>query len=243
MKKVSIVVPCYNEAQDIAKKSEVVKDYLKNNKDYHFDVVLVNDGSKDNTEEVIKSIEGVHAVSYHPNGGKGHAVREGLRYSVDTLDSDYILFMDADLSTDLSAVEKCLSLLEEGNDFVLGSRHDKESDIRIKQPFKRRFISKCSRIIIKSMFHFKKIKDTQCGFKGMKKEVAKILVDKSKMDGFSFDVEYLYIVKLRQFSYISFPVIWSDDRGSTVSPLRSSVRFFKDLFKIKRNKKHYLKDE
>ena len=63
MKKVSIVVPCYNEAQDIAKKSEVVKDYLKNNKDYHFDIVLVNDGSKDNTEEVIKSIEGVHPVS------------------------------------------------------------------------------------------------------------------------------------------------------------------------------------
>lgn len=243
MKKVSIVVPCYNEEQDIKAKAEKVIEYLKGNHDYHFEVVLVNDGSKDNTEQRIKEVVGAKAVSYSPNGGKGKAVREGLRYSLDNLDSDYILFMDADLSTDLSAIEECLKLLEEGNDFVLGSRHDKDSDIRIKQPFKRRFISKCSRMIIKSMFHFKKIKDTQCGFKGMSKEVARILVDESKMNGFSFDVEYLYIVKLRKKTYKSFPVIWSDDRGSTVSPLRSSVKFFKDLFKIKRNKKQYLKNE
>ena len=242
MKKVSLIFPCYNEAADVEKKVEVVKEYLKNIQDYHFDIVLVNDGSKDNSEEVMKNIKDVQIVSYHPNHGKGHAVREGLRHSLDVLHNDYAIFMDADLSTDLSAISPCLKYLEEGYAISLGSRYDKDSDIRIKQPLKRRFISKCSKIIIGSMFHFK-LKDTQCGFKGINQEMARLLIDKSKMDGFSFDVEYLYIAKLNKLTYKSFGVIWSDDRGSTVAPLKTSIQFFKDLFKIKHYKKTYLKDE
>ena len=242
-KKVSLVIPCYCEEEDIEKNVNKVKDYLKTPVDgFDFDIVVVNDGSKDNTKEVIEHIEGIYPVSYEPNQGKGNAVREGLRYSIEKLNCDYVIFMDADMSTDLSAINKCLDILESGVEVVIGSRHDKDSDIRIKQPFKRRFVSKCSRIIIGSMFHFK-VKDTQCGFKGMNKEAARVMVDKSKMNGFSFDVEYLYIAKLNKISYKSFPVIWSDDRGSTVKVFKSSVRFFKDLFKIKRNKKLYLKDE
>lgn len=242
-KKVSLVIPCYCEAEDIEKNVNTVKEFLKTPiEGFDFDIVVVNDGSKDNTKEVIESIKDIHPVSYEPNQGKGNAVREGLRYSVEKLNSDYIIFMDADMSTDLSATNKCLEILESGAGIALGSRHDKDSDIRIKQPLKRRFVSKCSRIIIGMMYHFK-VKDTQCGFKGLNQETAKVLVKKSKMNGFSFDVEYLYIAKLRKISYKSFPVIWSDDRGSTVRVFKSSVRFFKDLFKIKRNKKHYLNDE
>ena len=239
MLKVGLVIPCYNEEKCIESTVDKVKDYLKDKKDYEFYIVPVNDGSKDNTEEVLKSIKDINYVSYKENGGKGKAIREGMRYCADELNCDYVIFMDADLSTDLVAVERCLAMLDCGEEFVIGSRYDKESNIKIKQPFKRRFISKCSRIIIASMFHFK-LKDTQCGFKGMKKDIAKLLVEKSLMDKFSFDVEYLYIAKLNGKTYKSLPVIWSDDRDSRVSPLKSSIRFFKDLFKIKRHKKDYL---
>ncbi len=239
MKKVGIIIPCYMESQDIKRHVEALKDYLKKIDNYHFDIVLVNDGSKDETEDVINAIPGVKTISYYPNKGKGNAVREGIKFLLESLDDDYYIFMDADMSTDIEAVDSCLSSLEEGNDLVLASRYDKESQILIKQPFKRRFISKCSRIIIGMMFHFK-VKDTQCGFKGMNKDLAKLLIEKSKMDGFSFDVEYLYISKLYNKNYKSLPVKWSDDRTSTLSPFKSSIKFFKDLFKIKRNKKHYL---
>ena len=74
----------------------------------------------------------------------------------------------------------------------------------------------------------------------MNKDLVSLLIEKSKMDGFSFDVEYLYISKLNNKTYKSLPVKWSDDRTSTLSPFKSSVKFFKDLFKIKRNKMSYL---
>ena len=177
-------------------------------------------------------------VSYENNHGKGYAVRSGFKYALDNLNPDYLFFMDIDLSTDLSAVPLAIKALEDCP-FVIGSRYDKGSNIAIKQPLKRRFISKCSRIIIKTMFHFK-VKETQCGFKAVNKDVAKILVDKGIIDRFAFDVEYLYIAKLNNITYKSIPVTWRDDRGSTVGIVKSSNSFFKDLFVIKKHKKHYI---
>ena len=101
--KLSIIIPCYNESKDIAKNVEIVKDYLiKNQIDY--ELLLVNDGSKDNTKEVIESINGVTALSYDDNRGKGGAVK----YGIENAKGDYVLFMDADLSTDLEAINRML---------------------------------------------------------------------------------------------------------------------------------------
>ena len=236
METVAIILPSYNEASEIKQRVETLLDYLKGINNYSFTVAVVNDGSKDNTSEIVNSMEGVHLVEYTPNHGKGYAVRKGLEAY---LDHDYIVFMDVDLSTDLSALEPLLENLND-NDIVIGSRYDKGSKIVIKQPFIRRLVSRISHVIIKMMFHFG-VKDTQCGFKGYKSEVAKLIVEKSKMDGFSFDVEHLYIAKLRGYKYKSLPVIWKDDRDSKVKALSSSIKFFKDLFKIKRNKKWYKK--
>ena len=239
MEKIGLIIPCYNEEKAIASSISKIKDFLVSINNYQFFIIPVDDGSKDKTKEIIEDIEGIYPVSYIPNKGKGGAVKEGINKTFNELHCDYAIFMDADLSTDLKAIPECINLLKEGNDFVITSRHDKESVIKVKQPFNRRFISKCSRIIIGSMFHFK-VKDTQCGFKGMSKEFGLELLQKSKINGFSFDVEFLYIAKLNKKSYKSFPVVWSHDDDSTVSSFKTSVRFFKDLFKIKRNKKQYL---
>lgn len=238
---VAIVLPSYNEASCIALSLKKINNYLQNNDNYNFDVVVVNDGSKDNTAEIVKTnFPNVHLVSYFPNKGKGGAVKEGLSYSLNILNSDYVIFMDVDLSTDLKAIDESLLLLDEGQNFVIGSRYDKTSKILLKQPLKRRIISKMSRIIISLMFNFK-VKDTQCGFKAMRKDIANLLVNKTKINDYSFDVEYLYIAKLNGIKFISLPVIWKDDRESKVYPLRSSFKFFFHLFKIKRNKNHYKK--
>lgn len=233
--KLSIVVPCYNESKDIAKNSEIIKNYLESIKQ-DYELILVNDGSKDNTKEVIEAIPGVKALSYEPNRGKGGAVK----YGIENATGDYVLFMDADLSTDLEAIDKFVKLAP-NYDMVIGSRHAKDSVIKKKQPALRVFIGWCCRKLVNMKFHFK-YKDTQCGFKAMRTDIAKKIVEKQVVNNFAFDVEYLYIAKLNNLSIYEMGVIWADDRGSTVSPLKSSIKFFKDLSFIKKHKKTYLFD-
>ena len=230
--KLSIVIPCYNESKDIQKNAEIVKTYLIEHQIEH-EILLVNDGSKDNTKEVIESIPGVIPLSYDVNRGKGGAVK----YGIENATGDYVLFMDADLSTDISAIEKVLELAP-SYDLVVGSRHAKGSIIKKKQPALRVFIGWCCRVLVKMLFHTK-LKDTQCGFKAMRTDVAKQIVSKQLVTNFAFDVEYLYIAKLNNFSMCELGITWSDDRGSTVSPFKSSIKFFKDLAFIKRHKKSY----
>ena len=234
--KLSIVIPCYNESKDIAKNSEIIKKHLEDIKQ-DYELILVNDGSKDNTKEVIEAIPGVKALSYEPNRGKGGAVK----YGIENATGEYVLFMDADLSTDLEAIERVVKLASD-YDMVIGSRHAKDSVIKKKQPALRVFIGWCCRKLVNMKFHFK-YKDTQCGFKAMRTDIAKKIVEKQVVNNFAFDVEYLYIANLNNLSIYEMGVIWADDRGSTVSPLKSSIKFFKDLSFIKKHKKTYLFNE
>ena len=234
--KLSIIIPFYNEAQDIASNVEKVKTYLIDKKIDH-ELLLVNDGSKDNTKEVIESIKGVTALSYEKNRGKGGAVK----YGIERASGDYVLFMDADLSTDISAIEKVVELAP-NYDLIIGSRHAKDSVIKKKQPWTRVFIGWCCRVLVKMLFHTK-LKDTQCGFKAMKVDAAKKIAAKQLVTNFAFDVEYIYIARLNNLSMYELGITWSDDRGSTVNPIKSSLKFFRDIFFIRRHKKTYFFDK
>ena len=231
--KLSIVVPCYNESKDILSKSKIILEKMKT-LPIESELILVNDGSKDKTGDIIKLVSGAIPAGYDDNRGKGGAVKHGIEVST----GDYVLFMDADLSTDLSAIDTIIPLMGE-YDLIIGSRHHKESVIPVKQPASRRFIGWWCRHIVNMVFHFH-YSDTQCGFKAIKSDVARNIAIKQRINGFAFDVEYLYIAKLNNYSIKEIPAIWRDDRGSTVSPIKSSIRFFKDIFKIKRNKKYYI---
>lgn len=231
--KLSVIIPCYNEAKELFDKAQIVKEKLLS-LSIQTELILVNDGSKDNTEHVINTITGVKASGYRENRGKGGAVKQGIIDST----GDYILFMDADLSTDLSAIDTLIPMLGQEK-FIMGSRHHKNSKMPIKQPLKRRFIGWCCRKLVNAKFHMH-YKDTQCGFKCIEANLAKKIIEKQTINGFAFDVEYLYIAKLNGIKVVEIPVIWSDDRGSTVSPWKSSVKFFKDMKLIKKNKQKYL---
>ena len=234
--KLSIVIPCYNEAKDITSNVLKVKDYLKKNEIDH-ELLVVNDGSKDNTKAVIEAIPGITALSYEKNRGKGGAVK----YGIENATGDYVLFMDADLSTDISAIKEVVELAP-NYDLIIGSRHAKGSVIKKKQPFMRVFIGRCCRLLVRMLFHTK-LKDTQCGFKAMRADVAKKIANKQLVTNFAFDVEYIYIAKLNKLSMYELGITWSDDRGSTVSPIKSSLKFFRDIFFIRRHKKSYFFDK
>lgn len=233
--KLSIIIPCYNEESCIKENIEKTLDYLSknlNSKDY--EIIAISDGSKDNTLQIIESIPNIKGIGYTPNRGKGGAVKYGIEHA----SGDYILFMDADLSTALSALKDVIDNLYK-YDVICGSRHHKKSVIVKKQPLSRIFIGWCCRKLVNMKFHFH-LSDTQCGFKAFRTSFAKEMVERQIINGFAFDVEYLYIAFLNKQSLIEIPVVWSNDEGSTVSPIKSSLRFFKDMRIIKKNKKNYL---
>ncbi len=234
----SVIIPCYNEGKCIKENVLKVDNFLKTiltKEDY--EIIAVSDGSKDDTLSIIESIKEIKGIGYTENKGKGGAVKYGIEHAL----GDYILFMDADLSTDLSAIKDVLTNINKYN-AIIGSRHHKKSNIIKKQPFSRVFIGWCCRKLVNLKFHFH-LTDTQCGFKAFKTSFAKKMIKKQTINGFAFDVEYLYIAYLNKQSLLEIPVTWSNDEGSTVSPIKSSIRFFKDLSLIKKNKKKYIIDK
>lgn len=232
----SIILPCYNEEKQIENTIIEIKKFLSK---YNFDyeIVPVNDGSKDNTAEIIKKValsdNIVNPVIYNENHGKGYAVKMGIQKAI----GDYILFMDTDLSTDLSAIDIFLKQIKD-YDIVIGSRRHKDSVIPKPQGPLRKFIGNCCVVITKAITGLN-LNDTQCGFKGFKKDIAKKIISKQLIENWAFDVEYLYIANINGYTIKDIPVTWINDEDSKVSPISSSIKFFKDLFRIVGNKKQY----
>ena len=235
--KLSIIVPCYNEEKTIVPSAEAIINHMAQIPETDYELILVNDGSKDNTINLINSLaekyDTVVAVDCEKNGGKGSAVNAGIKAT----GGDYLLFMDADLSTDLSAVNTFMREIPH-NDMIIGSRRHPDSVIPKPQGPLRQFIGNCC-VVITKVITKTKFNDTQCGFKGFTKELGKILVEKQRIFGWAFDVEYLYIANIHGCKVKAIPVKWENDEESKVSPLKSSVSFFIELIKIVRNKKYY----
>lgn len=240
MAKLSIVIPCYNEANKIKNNIIKVRDYLLYEKLYDYEIILVNDGSSDNIEDVAKEIKREFKVSknfkfvtYEQNRGKGHAVKTGILAST----GDYVLFMDADLSVDISSIKKYWEVKDKADIWIASRRH-KDSNMVVSQGIVRKIISKCCNILTK-MITGLKFEDTQCGFKCFKGDVARKIVTKQTIDRWSFDVELLTIAQLNGYSIKDFGIQWENDSDSRVSVLDASIKFFKELFYIRKNRKNY----
>lgn len=235
----SLVIPCYNEGAKLIKNIDEIRNYMKcENKGCTYEIIVVNDGSKDDTLSICKNlektIENLKVVTYEHNRGKGYAVKEGIANSK----GEYVIFMDADLSTDLQAIKTSMEQIK-SKDVVVGSRRHKNSNLVKKQGFPRRFIGKSCSILTNLIIPLH-LPDTQCGFKCFDGNLARTLIKYQTLDGFSFDVELLYIAKLNGYTIGEIPVIWENDDDSKVSVLNSSLRFFIDLFKIRLKKNKYI---
>ena len=235
----SIIIPCYNEGAKVISNIEKINHFLFKNKISDFEIIVVNDGSSDNTKEVLNKFLDTHLikelkyVGYDKNKGKGGAVKEGIKNS----NGKWVLFMDADLSTDLNAILDVIKNKDK-YDVIIGSRRHKDTVLAKKQNCIRRIIGKaCS--IITNMIIPLNLLDTQCGFKAFEGNFAREMINKQQLNGFAFDVEYLYISKLKNKKILEIGVTWENDEDSKVSVLKSSIRFFKDLLIIRGNKKIY----
>lgn len=234
----SIIVPCYNEGNKLIINVKQINDFMCENTNIsNYEILIVNDGSKDNTfeigEQLSKEYPNVINLGYEVNRGKGGAVKEGILQSK----GEWVVFMDADLSTDLTAINDFFKL-KDNYDVVIGSRRHKDSNLVKAQNFPRRFVGKTCSILTNLIIPLH-ISDTQCGFKAFNGDLARKIALKQKLNGFAFDVELLYITKLNNYSIGEIAIIWKNDDDSRVSIFNSSVNFFMDLFKIRKNKKNY----
>lgn len=234
---ISFVIPVYNEEERIERTLEKVWDYFTAH-NYNFEILVVDDGSQDNTLEKLRKFENqIKVISYNPNRGKGAAVRTGMLAS----SGKFRFFSDADLSTPIYEIEKLLEKLRSGADICIGSRAIDPSLIKKHQPFYREFMGKMFNKFVQLLV-FKGIEDTQCGFKGFTERAAELVFSKSKIDGFSFDVEVLYLAQMAGLRIEQVPVEWYNDRRTKVNPIKDSVRMFIELLKIKKLHTNTFKD-
>ena len=232
----SIIIPAYNEQSRIADSLYKVKDYLAA-QSYQSEIIVVDDGSRDLTTEVVKFIdiygketkeqdEG-QLMENIKNVGKGFSIARGMIKA----SGDIVLFSDADLSTPIEEVEKLLPWFAQGYDVVIGSRKLAESEVE-KKPWYRDAMSLLFNLAVQAI-SVPGIKDTQCGFKAYRREAAHNIALLQRIYGFGFDVEHLYIARKQGFKIKEVAVKWEHMDGSKVDPIKDSIRMFTDLLKIR----------
>lgn len=227
----SIIIPAYNEEKRLLPTLNKVCAYLSS-KNYSYEIIVVDDGSSDNTLKMARNFAGsdksIIILTNGQNKGKGYSVRNGML----SANGKYIFFTDADLSTPIEEIDKCLPYLINEYDVVIGSRSMPGSNIIVHQPWYREKMGKIFNFMV-NMVLLGGIVDTQCGFKGFKREVATTVFSRCKIDGFSFDVEALYLARKFNFKIKEIPIRWENSALSKVSPIKHSMQMFKDLLEIK----------
>lgn len=241
---ISVVLPAYNEERNIRQGTlSTAVDYLRG-QGYKYEMIVVDDGSGDRTAELVEAFverEPGTRLIRQGHQGKAYAVASG----VEAARGRYVLFMDTDLSTSLEHLADAIKALDEGADIVLGSREAKGA-VRIGAPWTRRWLGKAFNYLIQLLL-LPGFDDTQCGFKGFRREVAQelfrslIVFASSERDVqgprvTAFDVELLVLARRRGHRIKQIPVTWRYVHTRNVRPMVDSYRMLREALLIWLNK-------
>lgn len=214
---VEIVIPIYNEQEELVKNITKLHSYVKSTlSSYAWSITIADNASTDNSfalsQKLVKSKSGIKCLHLDKKG-RGSAVKKAWRQSA----ADILVYMDLDLSTDLKSLLPLIGSLTEKYDIAIGSRLLPGSRV-IGRPIKREILSRIYNILIKIFFtvHFS---DAQCGFKGVTRNVVNRLLPYIKDDAWFFDSELLILGEKMGFKIYEEPVRWVDNPGSTVRVL------------------------
>lgn len=224
--RISIIVPAYNEEMRLTRSLPRLVETLSCFPDT--EVIVVDDGSQDGTSSVAaEHLSGPLAkVMRLPwQSGKGAAVRMGV--SVAT--GEVVVFMDADLATDLRDLPKLLKDLDDA-EVVVGSRTLSGAVVTDRSGLRALASRAFSGFIIRQVGL--PVSDPQCGFKAFRAPVAKLLFGMSRTDGFAFDVEILALANLLGFRVIEIPVRWQAVEGSKVRVGLDSLLMIRDVVRL-----------
>lgn len=224
---ISVVIPAFNEAKRLPSTITLVRSYFEK-KGRECEILVVDDGSTDGSGSLAERM-GVRVIRHAFNLGKGAAVKTGMLAAK----GEVILFSDADLSTPMSEFEKLVVFLDRAQ-VVLGSRSVRGASVLERQPVYRMVIGKIFNKFVR-LVAVRGIIDTQCGFKIFTRRAAHEIFKRTLLNGFSFDVEVLFIARKLGLSILEVPVAWRNVQGSTVHPVKDAFRMLRDLFIIRWN--------
>ncbi|MDP3973559.1 MAG: glycosyltransferase family 2 protein [Candidatus Daviesbacteria bacterium] len=236
----SIIIPFYNEGGRIANLS-LLFHYLRQKK-FSTEVILVNDGSTDESLKLIRKIlkqlpphHFFELISYQMNKGKGFAIKTGMLKAK----GDYRLFTDIDFSTPIEEFDNYLPHLKKF-DILIGSRKKRGAKLLMHQPKIREKLGK-GFTKLSQIFLGLNLLDFTCGFKCFSKKAAEEIFRRQRIDRWGFDSEILFIGKKRGFNIKEMPVTWRDDSNTKVKLPHDIITSLYDLLRIRLNnfKKYY----
>lgn len=227
----SIVIPAHNEALRLPHTLETTWSYLQT-RDYPSEIIVVENGSTDRTHEIARDFAAQHAqvrVLQIAQAGKGRAVNHGMLAAA----GEYRFICDADLSMPIEQVGRFLPPSAPEYDVAIGSREVPGAE-RFGEPAYRHWIGRAFNFVVR-MVTLPGIHDTQCGFKCFRAAVVEDVFPAQTIQGWTFDVELLFIAIQRGYRVIEIPIPWYYHAGSRVRILRDSILMFLDLFRIRWN--------
>jgi len=238
--KISLIIPCYNEEANIKKGVlDKIGNFTKNDNRFS-EVVIVDDGSDDNSQTIIKNkylkIFPKFRLVQSSHQGKAFAILTGIKHAK----GDWVMFSDIDLATPLEEADRLIKEIEKGSQIIIGSR----SRVRQGAPVLRKIMALGAIIIRNFIIGLHGIKDTQCGFKLFEKKAALTIIDKllvfhdqRKITGSSvsagFDMEFLFLASRLKYKIKETPVDWSHVETKNVNFLKDSFEGLRDIFFIK----------
>lgn len=228
---VDIVIPVYyKEAQNLAERIEEQHAFFsKELSDYDWQIIIANNGPKKDALEVAKELEKKYSRVTHSdidNIGRGWSLTETWGKST----SDIVMYMDADLATNLKSVKAMLALLSaDGCDVAIGSRY--AGGAETKRTFHRNFVSKTYNFMLRCLLGLK-VLDSQCGFKGVKRTVVQHLIPLTKDRKFFFDTELLYFAEKKGYRVVEIPVKWEEQEETSVQVISVSIDYIKNILRL-----------
>ena len=236
----SVVIPAYNEEENVRRGAlQEVIDYLSG-REYASELIIVDDGSEDATASLVESAarrSPFLSLLRSEHGGKARAVTAGVLAAR----GEYVLFTDLDQSTPFRFVQDALRELQAGSDVVIGSRFLKGA-ARLGEPLLRNVFGRGFSLLVRALL-LPEIRDSQCGFKGFRREAAQDIfrgmlvfgAGVQKVTGpmvTAFDVELLVLAKQRGYRIKEIPVTWRHVETRRVSPFADAYRMFKQVVKV-----------
>jgi len=229
---VSVVIPFYNEEGRIKINLDFFIGSLTTIIKEPLELVLVNDGSSDDTEKLLNDLKTkishipVEVISYSPNQGKGFAVKKGVLHTK----GGKIIVMDADFSVDINEIPNFLDKLNT-HDIVIGTKKHLLTQTIKQQKRPRRILGKGFTLLTNFILGLN-YTDITCGFKGFRAKPAKDIFARQQLNRWAYDAETLFLAKQRNYKINEVPVRWRHVEGSKVSPMLDTFRSLKDIITI-----------
>jgi dolichyl-phosphate beta-glucosyltransferase len=233
--KISVVTPCFNEGKNIRRNIKKIDDYLKQRFN-HYEIIAVNDGSRDGTKDELKKLGseiGLKIIDNVQNQGKGGAVKDGM--SAIRKESDVAMFIDSDLGIPIEELEKFIEEIQSGHDIVIASRF--VPGLKIIRPVQlhRKLMEKAFRLIRMAITNNWNVKDTQCGFKVFRREAAMKIFPKISVKRFAFDAEVIFVANKYGYRIKELPIHLQNPPSRSLRIFRDPANMILDLLKIKKN--------